>query len=270
MVAPSEIVPRTSPLRGRRRGRTLVVLGVVTGLILALLWWIGVFGGNVREVVPGRFYRSAQLTGDTLRNALQRNGIQSVINLRGFRREGFYRSETQVCRDLGVAHFDVPLSAVHLPRPADLRTLIADLDRAPKPIMVHCQGGADRAGLVSTLYENVYEGVPLDRAEAEQLTWRYGHFRLGKTRAMDRFFDLYRQTSEGQSLRTWVVRTYPGVYAREELRSSRPRLPSPRDHLTVRVPTVARERGRRKEPLRSPEVAWDSVAGRFEFERWWR
>ena len=181
----------------------------------AFLSWIGVLGGNVREVAPGRFYRSAQLSGTTLRNALETRGIRSLINLRGVRREDFYRSETQVCRDLGVVHYDIPFSAVHLPRPADLRSLLDDLDRAPKPIMVHCQGGADRAGLASTIYENVYESVPLDRAESEQLTWRYGHLAFTKSRAMDRFFDLYRQTSAGKNLRTWISRTYPTIYAHE-------------------------------------------------------
>ena len=217
---PTASDPITVPARpGRRsRRRLLFALCALALVVLTLLWWVGVFGGNVREVVPGRFYRSAQLSGFTLRNALEKNGIRSVINLRGPRKEGFYRSEMDVCRALGVAHYDVSLSAVHLPPPAGMRALLDDLDRAPKPVMVHCQGGSDRAGLVSTLYEVIYEGVPLDRAEAEQLTWRYGHLAFTKTRAMDRFFDLYRQTGQGEDLRSWTLRTYPSVYARETAR----------------------------------------------------
>lgn len=198
--------------------RALAASTLLATLVLTLLWWVGVLGGNVREVVPGRFYRSAQLSGSTLKNVLVGQGIRSVINLRGPRTEGFYRSETQVCRELGVAHYDVSLGATHLPKPEEMRRLLDDLDRASRPIMVHCEGGADRAGLAATLYENVYEGVPLDRAESEQLTWRYGHLAFTKSRAMDRFFDLYRQTSAGKGLRSWIESTYPSIYEREHAR----------------------------------------------------
>ena len=202
----------------RRRRKRLVALGVVVTSLLLFLWAIGVIGGNVREVEAGRFYRSAQLSGSHLERALRRYGIRSVINLRGPSDKPFYRSERQVCRDLGVVHYDVSLTAYRLPNPVEMRHLIAALDAAPRPVMVHCQQGADRSGLVSTLYANAYEGLPLDRAESEELTWRYGHFAFVGTWRMERFFDLYRQTGRGQDLRSWTLGTYPSVYAREAAR----------------------------------------------------
>ena len=202
----------------RRRWRLVAALGASSCLVLLFLWYIGVIGGNVREVRAGRFYRSAQLSGSTLRSAIQRHGVRSVINLRGRSDKPFYRSERSVCRALSVAHYDVSLSTYHLPKPTEMRTLLDDFDHAPKPIMIHCQGGSDRSGLASTVYEVVYEGVPLDRAEKEELTWHYGHFAFAGSWRMDRFFDLYRQSADGQSLRAWIVRSYPGIYARDVAR----------------------------------------------------
>ena len=197
------------------RWKPLVAFGTVFAILLALLWWVGVIGGNVREVEAGRFYRSAQLSGSNLKNVLRRYHIRSVVNLRGSNKKAFYDSEIEVCRDLGIEHFDISMSAYRLPRPQELQDLLTTLDAAPRPTLIHCQQGADRSGLASTIYQSVYEGIPLDKAEQDQLTWRYGHIAFVGTWRLDRFFDLYRQTRDGLGLRTWIEQTYPGVYARE-------------------------------------------------------
>ncbi len=207
-------LPANSLRRGRKKKR-IVVFGAILAFVLAFLWYIGVIGGNVREVEAGRFYRSAQLSGSSLERVLRQYGIKSVVNLRGPSKKGFYLSERKVCSELGVAHYDVSLSAYHLPEPAELRKLIGVLDCAPRPVLVHCQQGADRSGLASALYANAYEGVPLDRAVPEELTWRYGHFAFAGTWRMERFFDLFRQTGQGKDLRTWTLTTYPAIYRRE-------------------------------------------------------
>ena len=203
--------PRLS--RGRK---ALVALGLFLLFALPFCFYIGVFGGNVRVVEKGRFYRSAQLSGSNLENVLKADAIRSVVNLRGPSKHEFYRSEIAVCRSLDVRHFDLSLSAYRLPKPQELKDVLKTLDVAPRPVLVHCQQGADRSGLVSTIYQTVYEGVPLDRAEGDQLTWRYGHFPLVGTWRMDRFFDLYRQNANGESLRSFIERDYPAVYAREK------------------------------------------------------
>lgn len=187
---------------------------VVIAAILLFLWYIGVFGGNVHTVDPGRVYRSAQITGRNLRDVLETRKIRTVINLRGGSNESaWHRSEMATCDRLGVRHVDVSLSAIRMPPPDQLERVISAFDNEPYPVLFHCQGGADRSGLVGTLYLNIYRDVPLDRAEKEQLTWRYGHMNFTRTRAMDRFFDLYRQTAGGLDMRDWIVQRYPALYA---------------------------------------------------------
>ncbi len=182
--------------------------------ILVFLWYIGFLGGNVRAVVPGKVYRSAQLTDGLLDEVLRSDHIHTVINLRGgSMQDPWYRSEVQECRNLGVAHVDVPMSAIHLPPPDSLNALLSTFDHASFPVLFHCQGGADRSGLTGTIYLDVYQHVPLDSAEERQLTWRYGHFSWSRTGAMDRFFDLYRKTNQGLDLRDWILGRYPALYA---------------------------------------------------------
>lgn len=200
------------PATPRRRKGLAIALSLLISTF-GLLWWIGVIGGNVHEVASGRFYRSAQLTDATLSNTLRRFHIASVVNLRGaYPDQQFYTSELRVCRELGVRHEDVSFSAVRLPPPTELEKLLRCFDTMPRPVLIHCQAGSDRTGLAATLYVNLYEGVPLDRAEASQLTWRYGHFSFSRTRAMDRFFDLYRKTSQGLGMRAWIGTKYPALY----------------------------------------------------------
>jgi hypothetical protein len=108
----------------------------------------------------------------------------------------------------------VTFSASRLPSPQELSRLIKDLESMPQPILVHCYGGADRSGLVSTLYLNIFKGIPLDEAEGRELTWRFGHMKWFNARAMDDFFDLYRRTSQRMDLRTWINAVYPEEYER--------------------------------------------------------
>lgn len=189
-----------------------LLIGVI-GLCLALLCYVGVFNGNVRTVVSGAFYRSGQLKDPQLTNVLRSNRIKSVINLRGYSAtDPDLVNEQRVCKAMGIRHVDLDMSASHLPAPGELRKLINDFDTLPYPMLIHCMGGSDRSGLVSTLYMNIRQRMPLDQAESSQLTWRYGHLSFTKAHAMDDFFSLYRHTSGDLSIREWILTRYPKIY----------------------------------------------------------
>lgn len=193
--------------------RFLRFFAIFIACLCLFLWYIGVFGGNVHEVVKGQAYRSAELTGANLQRVLASDHIRSVINLRGGSpKDRWYRSEIAVTKAAGADHYDVTLSSSHLPDPKRLIQLLSTFDHARYPVIWHCQAGADRAGLVGTIYLNVYQNVPLNQAEDRQLTWHYGHFRFGDTHAMNDFFNLYRSTNSGLSLRQWINTKYPTLY----------------------------------------------------------
>ncbi len=221
---PLDNMPVSQPKHSHQR-RWLVAAVFLLALI-GLLWYVGVLGGNVRVVDSGRFYRSAQLTGNgydglsaklagnSLDAVVARYGIHTVVCLRGgSEKDRYYREETAICAKDHVDHIDVPFSALHLPSPETVHKLLDTFDHAQYPMIVHCQGGSDRTGLASTLYVHLYRHVPLDEAQQDELTWHYGHFPVQKTRRMDLFFDLYRKTANGMDIRTWIDRKYPEVYA---------------------------------------------------------
>ncbi len=195
--------------------RTLWGLGLVACLLTGFLHYIGLFSGNVRVVEAHQVYRSAQLTGSQLREVLRSNGIRSVINLRGrLPQDAKLRDERAVCKEMNILHVDVSMSATALPQPAEVQKLLRALDTLPRPVLIHCAGGSDRTGLACTLYRVIERHAPLDQAQTDQLTWRYGHFAFGTAHPMDDFFQLYRESSHGMSMRSWVLHRYPVIYTR--------------------------------------------------------
>jgi protein tyrosine/serine phosphatase len=203
--------PRKPRFSRRALVISLVVLAIVAGIVLGFLGYIGVLGGNIREVVAGKAYRSSQLTPERMGALIDQDHIQTVINLRGSGWGG-YAMEIEECDRRKVKHVDIPMSASVLPNPKQLKDLLNTFDHAQYPVLFHCMGGADRSGLVGTLYLHLYQHVPLDEAEQRQLTWRYGHFKWGAARAMDEFFDLFRKTNRGRDLRVWIETMYPSIY----------------------------------------------------------
>ena len=149
--------------------------------------------GNIHTVVPGRFYRSAQLDRSQFARVITQDTIRSILNLRGAHpTASWYEDELAVAGSLGVTHYDFGLSATHMVTTAQIDSILTIIRRAPKPILVHCQGGADRSGLVSAIYAAMIVGQSTQRAD-RQLSLRYGHFPwLGsKTWAMDSSYWAY-------------------------------------------------------------------------------
>jgi len=149
-------------------------------------------GGNFHTVEAGSVYRSRQLSGPELDEAIATYGIKSVLNLRGAHpgRE-WYDAELAVATERNVAHYDYALSARRRVTPEQLEEILAIIRVAPKPILIHCKAGSDRTGLVAAVYL-LSHGEPPDEADGA-LSLRYGHFPwLGsRTKAMDESFEGY-------------------------------------------------------------------------------
>lgn len=157
--------------------RTLALSGILLALLGVHLGALHL-RGNFHEIIPGEYYRSGQMDGAMLHDRITDHGIRSVINLRGSHPgTPWYDDELAVTGDLGVRHYDMALSAAdHIDR-AEAAQLIALLQSAPKPVLVHCQGGSDRTGLASSLYLSAI--ADRDEEEAEwQLSLLYGHIAL--------------------------------------------------------------------------------------------
>lgn len=210
------MVNSTGAGRGVARRRVLAALGAavvaVLALVVSLAYHFGFVGRNFREVVPGEVYRSAHLAPADLAQVIRDKHLRTVINLEGDSpRHSEFKEERALCDRMGARYAAVGLRATALPDADQMRRLLDLFDHAERPLLFHCRQGADRSGLAATLYLNLYCNLPLDAAEATALTWHTGHLSFGRTGAMDDFFNLYRRTASGLSLRDWIVTRYPAL-----------------------------------------------------------
>jgi protein tyrosine/serine phosphatase len=144
--------------------------------------------GNFHQITEGQAYRSAQMDGEELKYLISRYQIKSILNLRGsFPEEDWYVAEKRISSEYAVKHYDIALSAYHEPTREEARILTEIIESAPRPILIHCQAGADRTGLVAAMWKALVDGKSMSEAEKELSVW-YGHMPFGKVSAMDNFF----------------------------------------------------------------------------------
>jgi protein tyrosine/serine phosphatase len=198
-VASESVAARTSHLSQgpgrwwRRYGRFALLSTVAGAAVLGAL--VGHILGqhNFHVVSPGLIYRSAQLDAAGLTQVVQQHGIKSILNLRGADGSAWYKAETNRSQQLGVRHYDFALEAGRELKNEEMDQILAMIDSAPKPMLIHCKSGADRTGLVGALYLYSLEGKSSALAGRE-LTVLCGHVPYlfwRDTIAMDRSFERY-------------------------------------------------------------------------------
>jgi len=203
-----------TPTNASHMKRASLALVLVGGVVLSFMSYIGFFG-NLRAIAPGKCYRSEQMKPQAFKEAIESHGIKSVLNLRGEHgNQEWYKSELALCSAEKIDHADLNIGLGELPKPETLQQLVAKLETGPYPMLLHCRSGSDRSGLAAAFYLHIVEHKPLPEAEAEQVTWRYGHFPIGKAKSINAFFQLYQDTAHGQPLKEWLVQTYPAEYAK--------------------------------------------------------
>jgi protein tyrosine phosphatase (PTP) superfamily phosphohydrolase (DUF442 family) len=209
-----------APLKpARKLLRRLLILLAVATLLFWPAWQIGnhFLGGNVHEVIPGVLFRGAQPSAASLESLIHHQKIRTVLNVRGCCwPDEWYVAEAKTCQRLGVNLEDICFSAVHLPSRHEVRRLVETVERAERPIFVHCRHGSDRTGIASMAAQLLLEELTFDAAHY-QLSMRFGHMPIGKTTVLDRFMKLYadwlERTSQQHNVknfRHWMLEEYRG------------------------------------------------------------
>lgn len=179
-----------SDFRGRRAVRFALPL-----LLVPLLGWLSylLLAGNFYTVDAGVLYRSAQPSGARLERYVQDHHLRTVLNLRGAHPTAdWYTEELAAASRLGVAHLDLRFSANEEATLKQMDELVEAMRSAPKPLLIHCMGGADRTGLAVALYRYAVLHEPPQQARAG-LSPLYGHlpYLWSRTGAMDSSFARY-------------------------------------------------------------------------------
>lgn len=169
-----------------------IVAGVLALLVLAGSVAGGYAGflqldGNFHEVIANELYRSARLGEDELARRIEQYKIRTVINLTGPSNAQWYQHQQRVVHDHKITQIDFTMAADRLLTSERAAELVGILQKAQKPILIHCKRGADRTGLASVIYLSQIAGT--SRAFASrQLSFRFGHVGvpvLSATYAMD-------------------------------------------------------------------------------------
>lgn len=134
-------------------------------------------------------WRSAQPAPHNFRR-FKRMGIKTVVNLRGERVCGSFWHERKECKELGLNLVNFTIRSRAAPSREDILAAREMFQSIEYPMVMHCKSGADRAGLMSVLYQHVRAEQPIDEALRE-LSLRYGHIRQADTGILDVFFERY-------------------------------------------------------------------------------
>jgi protein tyrosine/serine phosphatase len=137
-------------------------------------------------------------------------GFKTVLNLRGSEQDNYrYRLEREACERLGLKLISLPIRSRNPLKRETMIDAINVWDQLEGPTLMHCKSGADRTGLMSTLYLHLKHDVPM-REAMDQLSLRFGHLRQGRTGVVDFVFETFadRHDETGITFRAWVETEY--------------------------------------------------------------
>lgn len=160
----------------------LLVAVLVTLVPAVRFRWVYTHAKRLREVTPGKFYRSGEMTAPGFREAVIRCGLRTIVNLQdeypdpdlaqGYFWGGRIR-ESELCRLLGVRYVYLPPDLIprcrvpaHRPEAIDRFLALLD-DPATYPILIHCRAGLHRTGIMTAVYRMEYEHWTAHRAIEE-------------------------------------------------------------------------------------------------------
>ncbi|QTS84092.1 tyrosine-protein phosphatase [Coxiella endosymbiont of Amblyomma nuttalli] len=156
----------------------LIWFGIVTSSLLLLLSFFGIdylwWRNTVHAVIKQKIYRSGQLNFQQLKEIIQEKHIKTIINLRGAQPcRKWYWNELRLAKVMRVKYFNLPLPSCNLPSQKRLKELVSLLLYAPKPILIHCLGGADRSGFASAVAMTLEQNAPFSKSQQQFSIWNF-------------------------------------------------------------------------------------------------
>ncbi|MFQ5732534.1 MAG: hypothetical protein ACE5KM_11360 [Planctomycetaceae bacterium] len=166
----------------RARVRRVAAVALPAALIVGVIagwesgWKYRFVPKKFGVVVPGKIYRSGQISKGLIEGVLVRNKIGLVVDLNGLDPDDEnQRAEIETARRLNVPLKRFPLAGSGL---GDIRRYAAALtsvhkaNREGKAVLLHCHAGAKRSGVAVGFYRLLVQGRSQDEVVAEMQ--RYG------------------------------------------------------------------------------------------------
>ena len=169
--------------------------------------FLRIFWNNFHKVSDG-VYRANQPSPSHLKS-YKKLGIRSVLSLRGPANQSYALFEEEYCKKLDLNLAYTPISSSSAPAPELLINIINVMRELPKPFVLHCKSGADRAGLVSALYLIAEKKRSVNEAK-RQLSFKYLHLDFTKTGILDYIFGVFSERLEIGNINflDWLKKEY--------------------------------------------------------------
>lgn len=184
---------------------------------------------RLRVVTEAKLYRSGCLTATGFRDAIHHLGIRTIINLRDEApnpnlHETYFNHHTipeeDLCDELGVKFIFIEIDLVGRDKVAQERPKAIDKflkimdDPNNYPVLLHCQAGLHRTGVLTAVYRMEYEGWSREMALQE---------------LRDNGFGVYNATSANDYVEEYVLSYHPRIRGLQEKHA---RLKKMRDELS--------------------------------------
>jgi protein tyrosine phosphatase (PTP) superfamily phosphohydrolase (DUF442 family) len=189
-------------------------------------WAVAVAGTTVQNLyrVEDGFFRGAQPTADGFKE-LAGLGVKTVLDLSGGGDDPLVKAGS-----LKLVH--VRMTAFGLRDDRVLEALRTMADPANRPLMVHCQHGADRTGALVALYRVVVQGWTKEKAVEEMNRGGYHHSSLWRN------LDRYVMRADVGALRKALKIEAPNPAAPAPVVAEAPAAASPVPALAIVAPAA--------------------------------
>ncbi len=169
--------------------------------------FIRVFFQNKHKITENA-WRSNQPTPKQL-SAWKEYGIKTILNLRGKNGYGSYVLEKEACKKLNLTLIDFRVKSRDMPEKKVIYDAQYLFESIEYPFLMHCKSGADRTGIIGTLFKILKENQTVENA-IEQLSFKYLHVKQGKTGMIDFFFEtaLKAKANTAKEFLNWVKNDY--------------------------------------------------------------
>lgn len=127
---------------------------------------------NFYQITPN-LYRSAQPSAAAF-ESLEKFGIKTIINLRAKHSDRKWLKGGSSLRLI-----EVPIKTWDIDN-SEVIEVLRLIKSEPGPILIHCQHGADRTGLMVAMYRLIFENWTKDEALDELINGGYGFHKIWK------------------------------------------------------------------------------------------
>lgn len=205
--------------RQRLLARRVLIVSLVAAGILYSVHFVR---ENYHVVIPGKLYRSGQLSYGSFATHAGDNHLRTIINLRGPNPDrGWYKRECKLSRRRRIWHRDLPIDS-ELPTEEELGQLVEVLKECPKPVLLHCESGIDRTGIAAAIGMLLLDDHATPDQALDQLSLRFGMLpwrkaterKLAFIHAYEHWLELQAVEHSAERFEHWLT----SHEAREQLR----------------------------------------------------